>query len=211
MTGPSRSFPMNSSHMVFHVVDSTEDPLALVVRAWNTWLVLNATSQRNLSDKTKETGVPLIHAGLYLCVTRIHPPWIGDTRGGKKKVWCDADNACADHNLWRSELERCNSGMHNASSSHLGEGSQNCASLLDSETSNESRTIPRRRLGAGSAMEHLANSARLNRAKKVQQAGHTGFWQRHWGWGMAKTHIEQVLRRRGENSGTVSESWLDVG
>ncbi len=77
--------------------------------------------------------------------------------------------------------------------------------------SNESRTIPRRRLGAGSAMVHLASSAGLNRAKKAQQAGHTGLWQRHWGWGMAKTHIEQVLRRRVENSGTVSESWLDVG
>lgn len=100
-TGPSGSLSMNSSYMIFHVVDSTENPFALVMRAWNTWLVLDAASQPNKSRKKNERGAPLIHADLYLCVTRIHPLLIGDTpRGGRKIIWCDADNACANHNLW---------------------------------------------------------------------------------------------------------------
>lgn len=78
---------MNPSHMIFHVIDSTEDPFALLVRTRNTWLVLDAACQRNRSCITKERGIPLIHGGPYLCGTRIHPPLIGDTpHGGRKEI-----------------------------------------------------------------------------------------------------------------------------
>ena len=41
---PSRSLPMNPSHMIFHVINSTENSFAFVVHAWNTWLVLDAAA-----------------------------------------------------------------------------------------------------------------------------------------------------------------------
>lgn len=44
MIESSRSLPMDPSHMIFHVIDSTEDPFALVMRAGNTWLMLDAAS-----------------------------------------------------------------------------------------------------------------------------------------------------------------------
>ena len=47
---------MNPSHMIFHVINSTEDPLALVVRAWNTRFVLDAASQRGRPCDTVEMG-----------------------------------------------------------------------------------------------------------------------------------------------------------
>ena len=47
---------MNPSHMIFHVINSTEDPLAPVVRAWNTRLVLDAASQRGSPCDTGEMG-----------------------------------------------------------------------------------------------------------------------------------------------------------
>ena len=52
----SGSLPVNPSHMIFHVINSTEDPLALVVRAWNTRLVLDAASQRGRPCDTGEKG-----------------------------------------------------------------------------------------------------------------------------------------------------------
>ena len=45
---------MNPSHMIFHIIDSTEDPLASVVRTWNTWLMLEAASQQKWSGNTNE-------------------------------------------------------------------------------------------------------------------------------------------------------------
>ena len=101
MPEPSGSLPMDPSHMIFHVVDSTEDPFALVVRAWNTWLVLDAASQRDRSCSTREQRSPLIHVDLCLCVTRILPPLIEDNpRGGRNEVCYDVGNACANHNPW---------------------------------------------------------------------------------------------------------------
>ena len=47
---------MNPSHMVFHVINSAEDPLAFVVRAWYTRLVLDAASQRGRPCDTCEMG-----------------------------------------------------------------------------------------------------------------------------------------------------------
>ena len=93
---------MDPPHMIFHVINSTEDPFAFDVRAWDAWLMLNAAaSQRKCSGNTSLQRAPLTHAGLCLCVTRIHPPLIGDTpRGGRKEIWYDADNACANHNPW---------------------------------------------------------------------------------------------------------------
>ena len=52
----SGSLPVNPSRMIFHVINSTEDPLALVVRAWNTRLVLDAASQRGRPCDTGEMG-----------------------------------------------------------------------------------------------------------------------------------------------------------
>ena len=46
MTVLSGSLPMNPSHMIFHVIDATEDSFTTVVGTWDTWLVLNAASQR---------------------------------------------------------------------------------------------------------------------------------------------------------------------
>lgn len=54
MTEPSGSLPMDPPYMIFHVVDSTENPFALVVRARNTWLVLDAAGQRNRSCSTRD-------------------------------------------------------------------------------------------------------------------------------------------------------------
>lgn len=47
---------MNPSHMIFHIINSTEDPFALVVRAWNARLVLDAASQRGRPCDTDEMG-----------------------------------------------------------------------------------------------------------------------------------------------------------
>ena len=54
MAEPSGSLPMDPSHMIFHVIDSTENPFALVVRAINTWLVLDPASQRKGSCSTRD-------------------------------------------------------------------------------------------------------------------------------------------------------------
>ena len=43
-TGSSGSLPMNPSHMILHVINPTENSFAFVVRAWNTWLVLEAAA-----------------------------------------------------------------------------------------------------------------------------------------------------------------------
>ena len=101
----------------------------------------------------------------------------------------------------------------NASFSHLGEGCQSCASLLDSETPSESGTLLRHRQAANSAMDCLTIAARLYKARTVQRAGlvgHTGLWQRRWVRGMARIHTERVLERRGELAVVVLKSWLDV-
>ena len=45
-SAPSRSLPMNPSHMIFHVINSAEDSLASIVHAWNTWLVLDAAADQ---------------------------------------------------------------------------------------------------------------------------------------------------------------------
>ena len=37
---------MNPSHMIFHVIDSTENSFTTVVGAWDTWLVLDGATQR---------------------------------------------------------------------------------------------------------------------------------------------------------------------
>ena len=41
---PSRTLPMNPSHMIFHVINSTENSFAFFVHAWNTRLVLDAAA-----------------------------------------------------------------------------------------------------------------------------------------------------------------------
>lgn len=101
LTRHSGSLPMNPSHVVFHIVDSTENPFAPVVRTWNTWLMLDTASQQIRACIMTEWEIPLIHAGLYLYVMRIPPPLIEDTpRGGRKEFWCADDNACVNHSLW---------------------------------------------------------------------------------------------------------------
>ena len=70
-----------------------------------------------------------------------------------------------------------------------------------------------RSLGAELTMKYLANADRLDRVRMVLHAGpvgHTGFWERRWSQGMARTRTEQVWKRYTEKAVVVLDSWLDV-
>ncbi len=76
--------------------------------------------------------------------------------------------------------------------------------------------IPRRRLGARSAMERLANAARMNRMRTVQYVepvaavGHTGLLEKCWDQGLAKIHTGRVLKRRVGKAVAGLKSCLDA-